>query len=146
MKHFGSRMEYADERIRNLMRVYDHHLSECSHIRMPDIYQAVADSPAERFWVSEVRASVVVSAMLRGAKHLRMRPLKREMFEEICRRVVNLQKLHPDWPMTALCAEVVAQPAPKFYISGGSVKIMICKARKKWITEKLKRLRLYGCL
>lgn len=147
MKHFGSKMEYSDERVADLMRTYDRHIAECAQIRMPDIYKAVVESPAKRFWVSDMRASVVVAAMMRGErKHLRMRPLKREMFVEIYRRVLELRQQHPDWTTSALCAEVVTQPAPRFYLSAGSAKLIICKARKKWREEKLKRLRLYGCL
>ena len=41
-----------------------------------------------------------------------------------------------------LCAKVIAQPAPKFYLTPGSAKVMVCKARKQWIQEKWKRLRL----
>ena len=44
--------------------------------------------------------------------------------------------------VSELCAMVVMQPAPKFYLTPGSAKMMVCKARKRWIKEKWKRLRL----
>ena len=119
MKHNGAVMEYADERMRDLMRAYDEYISSCEYVRMPDVY-----------------------AMMRGVPLKGMRPLKREMFEEIFRRVLALRKKRPELTVRACCCVVVAGPAPKFYLTPGSAKIMVCKARKKWIQEKLKRLRL----
>ena len=48
----------------------------------------------------------------------------------------------PELTISELCAKVIAQPAPKFYLTPGSAKVMVCKARKQWIQEKWKRLRL----
>lgn len=144
MKHKGANMEYAEERLSDLMRTYDEYISSCDYIRMPEVYAYIANAPAARFYVSDNRATIVVSAMLQDKQHIKMRPLKFEMFQEICRRVLSLRELHPEWSLKMLCAEVVAQPAPKFYISPGSAKIMVCKGRRKWIREKLKRLRHFS--
>ena len=135
-------MEYAEERMQDLMRAYDEYISSCDYIRMPDVYAAIANMEARRFWVSDIRATKVIYAMLRGVNIKGMRPLKREMFEEILRRVLALRKKRPELTIRACCSIVVASPAPKFYLTPGSAKIMVCKARKKWIQEKLKRLRL----
>ena len=142
MKHHGAIMEYAEERIKDLMRAYDEYISSCVHIRMPDVYAAIVNMESMRFWVSEIRASKVIYAMLRGVPLKGMRPLKREMFEEILKRVLDLKKRRPELTIRECCCIVVAQPAPKFYLTPGSAKIMVCKARKKWMQEKLKRLRL----
>ena len=142
MKHHGAMMEYADERIQDLMRAYDEYLSSCPYIRMPEVYDAIVNMQSRRFWVSDTRASKVIYAMMRGVSLNSMRPLKREMFEEILRRVLELRQNRPELSLSACCGIVVAQPAPKFYLTPGSAKIMVCKARKKWVKEKLKRLRL----
>lgn len=142
MKHHGAIMEYAEERMQDLMRAYDEYISSCDHIRMPDVYAAIVNMEARRFWVSDVRATKVVYTMLRGLPIKGMRPLKREMFDEIFRRVLALRKRRPELTVGACCRIVVAQPAPKFYLTPGSAKVMVCKARKKWAREKLKRLRL----
>lgn len=136
-------MEYAEERLTDLMHVYDDYIASCHYIRMPEVYERIVNSPAARFYVSDIRATVVVSEMLKGKKQHRMHPLKREMYEEICRRVQLAKEQFPQWPLRQLCAYVVQQPAPKFYITPGSAKVMVCKARKKWIKEKLKRLRFW---
>ncbi|MCL1606690.1 hypothetical protein QUW11_01325 [Mediterranea massiliensis] len=142
MKHHGAMMEYTEERMQDLMRAYDEYISSCAYIRMPDVYAAIINMESMRFWVSEIRATKVIYAMLRGVPLKGMRPLKREMFEEILKRVLDLKKRRPELTVKECCCIVVAQPAPKFYLAPGSAKIMICKARKKWVQEKLKRLRL----
>ena len=142
MKHHGAMMEYAEERMQDLMRAYDEYISSCVYIRMPDVYAAIVNMQSQRFWVSDIRATKVIYAMLRGVPLKDMRPLKREMFEEILRRVLALRKKRPELTIRTCCSIVVAQPAPKFYLTPGSAKIMVCKARKKWVQEKLKKLRL----
>ena len=143
MKHKGATMEYTMERINDLKRVYDECVSSCAYIRMDDVYEKVVNMPSSRFWVSDIRASLVVSAMMRGEANLNeMRTLGKEMYEEIYRRVMELKKTRPELSTSELCAEVVMQPAPKFYLTAGSAKMMICKARKEWVKEKLQRLHL----
>ena len=140
MKHNGAVMEYTSERIEDLMRAYDEYISSCDYVRMPEVYASIVNMKARRFWVSDVRATKVVYSMFRGVPLKNMRPLKREMFEEIFRRVVAMKEQHPEMSIKSCCCIVVAQPAPKFYLTPGSAKIMVCKSRKKWINEKLKRL------
>ena len=142
MKHKGANMEYAEERMQDLMRAYGAYISSCGHIRMPEVYAAIVNMPSRRFWVSDIRATKVIYAMLRGVPVKGMRHLKREMFEEILRRVLALRKRKPGLTVRECCSIVVEQPAPKFYITPGSAKVMVCKARKKWTRERLGRLRL----
>lgn len=143
MKHKGSTMEYAEDRTNDLMRAYDEYIASCDHIRMPDVYNKIVNMPSRRFWVSDIRAALVVSAIIRGdAKLDSMWPMKREMYLEIHRRVMELGKVHTDKSVSELCSMVVAQPAPKFYLAAGSAKVIVCKARKRWRKEKLRRLRL----
>lgn len=144
MKHKGSTMEYSEERINDLMRAYDEYISSCDYIRMPDVYMNIVNMPSRRFWVSDIRAALVVSAIMRGEADLDgMWPLKKEMYLEIHRRVVELGKENPGMSISELCSIVVTQPAPKFYLTPGSAKMMVCKARKRWIEEKWKKLRRF---
>ena len=142
MKHNGALMEYADERMKDLMRVYDEYISSCDYIRMPEVYSKIVNMQSSRFWVSDIRAIQVIYAMMRGSTLKEMRPLKREMFEEIFKRVMDMKNKHPDMSIRDCCTSVISRPAPKFYLTPGSAKIMVCKARKKWVQGKLKRLRL----
>lgn len=137
-------MEYSKERTDDLMRAYEEYISTCNYIRMPDVYNNVVNMPASRFWVSDIRAALVMSAMMRGEADLdSMWPMRKEMYEEIYRRVIELRKKHPTLSTYELCSIVVQQQAPKFYLTAGSAKMIICKARHEWIKEKRKRLRLF---
>ena len=139
MKPHGSHYEYEDQRNDNLMEVYHEIIVKANHVRMPDVYEKVANSPSRRFWVSEERATIVVSSMMRGDKLKRMRPLKREMYNEIFRRVMALREQNTIMPISQLVAQVVEQPAPKFYLTPGSTKVLICKIRKEWYYQRTKR-------
>lgn len=141
MKNFGSKSEYHKERIIDLLKAYFKHLSECSHISMPEVYRCVVEMPATRFWVSASRAAVVVSRIMRGDKLYDMRPTKREMFFEIHRRAVALQKEFSDRSIRSIIEEVVAQSAPKFYLAPSSARALILKAKKEWHAEITKKLR-----
>ena len=139
MKPHGSHFEFEQQRNDDLMTVYHETIVNADFVRMPDIYEKVANSPSQRFWVSEERAAIVVCAMLRGDKLTNMRPLKREMYNEIFSRVMKLRKQNPATPISKLVAIVVEQPAPKFYITPGSAKVQICKIRKEWYFRRTKR-------
>lgn len=141
MKHKGSVMEYTEERISHIMSAYDNYISSCRHISIPYICKHISEMPAKRFWVSDIWASKVITAMMRGKfPYYKMRPLKKEMFEEIYRRVVLLLKENPTWTISKCCSIVVAQPAPKHYLSEGTIRVMICKMRKRRNEERLKKL------
>lgn len=137
-------MEYSEERLVDLMKEYDKYLASVSNISMPDVYNHLANVPSRRFWVSDTRAAVVIRSIEAGSDILNsMWPTKREMYEEIHRRVKAL-RARVNKPLIELCAAVVIQPAPKFYLSADSIKIMVCKARKEW--QKRKMLKLYRSL
>ena len=143
MKHKVAIMEYSQERMDDLMRAYDEYISSCDYIRMPEVYNAIVNMPSRRFWVSDIRAALVISSIMRGDDNLSaMWPLRKEMYEEIYARVLKLKVEYPDLTVSELCSKVIAQPAPKFYLTPGSAKMMICKAKKRWIQEKWKRLQL----
>lgn len=131
MKKRGAKVEYADDRLSELIRLYREYISTCKHISMPDVYAKIVQMPSQRFWVSSVRAAVVVSAMMRGEDVLsKMRESKAEMFREIHKRVVEIREKNPHTSLLEICENVVQQPAPKIYLTPGSAKIMICQYRR----------------
>ena len=117
MKPAGSILEFTKERNADLMRAYRHQIRNARHIHLREIAPAVVNMPASRFWVSEERATIVVSSMLAGhdLPH-NMRPTKCEMFSEIYHRVIKLRSKHPGVPVRQLISEVIHSPAPKFYM------------------------------
>lgn len=137
MKSLGSVLAFTCERNAALLSAYRRHVGAASFIRLNEIGQKIVDSPSPRFWVSEERAAAVVSAIMRGKPVLEtMRPSKREMFEEIYRRVVALKARHPDWTLCRLVFEVVNSPAPKFYMEASSALERLFKIRNGWYGKK----------
>lgn len=133
MKSLGSVLAFTNERNDALLKAYLEQIDKVGFIRLCDIGQNIVNSPAPRFWVSEERAAIVVSAIMRGKPVLdTMRPSKREMFMEIHRRVVELKKKHPDWQLCQLVFKVVNSPAPKFYMEPSSALERLFKIRNGW--------------
>lgn len=135
MKRKGSKVECADERISELMKLYRERIKDCKHISIDEVLADIVELPCHRFWVSEKRAFVVISAMVQGKNILaKMRTPKREMYSEIYNRVIQIKREKPTLSLLEICEEVIYQPAPKIYLSPGSAKIMIYK----YLQEKRK--------
>lgn len=153
MKYYGSILEFTAERNNDLMRAYRLQLQKADFIVMPRIFERVANSPASRFWVSEERATVVISSMLAGneswdvykhkSKSL-MSPVKREMFIEIYKRVKDSLAKNPLRPLPDVVAEIVRQPAPKFFLSPRTVGEYIYRIKNGWYERQFDRYRKYN--
>lgn len=138
MKPIGSKFEYEDERDEDLFCTFRLLIEETSHIKLRDIYIQLVDMPAQRFWVSEERAAIVISDMFKGKSLKGMRPNKKEMFQEIFRRARELREKYPNKSIAEIAFDVVRQQAPKFYITPSSARILIYKAKEKWKQRKFK--------
>ena len=130
MKKKGTISQLKHERDDDLMRAYLQELSGRPHILLPDVLRAVVTSPSKRFWVTSERASIVVYNMMKGDRLEHMRPLKRKMFREIYRRVMKLKRNYPQLSISILTEQAVSQPAPEFYITWQSAKVIISRIRK----------------
>jgi hypothetical protein len=140
MKHQGCKLEFEEERNRELLKTYRRVVSESDFIVPAAIYEKVVNEPASRFWVTEERAAVVISKMHKGHSLERMHPNKREMFQEIYRRAMILMEQDKSLSVFEVAMKVVYQPAPKFYIVPGYAEIIIGRAKKKCFEERKKRL------
>jgi hypothetical protein len=139
MKHYGSAFEYERERNHDLMKAYKEEIRTCGFISVPEVCARIVEKPSARFWVSEERAAIIISHMMRGGSLDNMRPQKKEMFEEIFRRAMLLKEKLPHLSPYQLAYRVVRQPAPKFYLTPGSAKTIICKIRNKWYEKRKRR-------
>ena len=145
MKHFGSILEFTRQRNDDIMRAYYDCLKKAKFIVMPEIFAKVADSPATRFWVSEERAAIVVSAMLeaqgREKNYMPVNGVKREMFEEIFRRYLNERKNYPEASVLEVVSVIVNQPAPKFYLTPRTIGEYIYRIKNGWYNRQYDRYR-----
>jgi len=131
MKHHGNKSNHEHHRNADLMRVYRNEVSKAGSVYLPDLLERVVNSPSARFWVSPERAAIVIARIMRGDTLPEMRPLRREMFFEIYRLAMELQHHQPDMPVSHLAEIVVHMPAPKFYMTPGSAKVIIHKIKKQ---------------
>lgn len=137
MKSIGSVLAFTRERNTALLRAYRKEIAKVGSVHLSEIGERIVNSPSPRFWVSEERAAVVISAIMKGKPILKtMRPTKREMFEEIYRRIVELKKAHPDWKLCQLACAVVNSPAPKFYMEASSAIERLFKIRNGWYNKR----------
>lgn len=140
MKYHGCILGFTDERNEELMRAFREAINKRTFIDITEISEEVVNMPCSRFWVSEERAMVVVSAMMKG-KHVlnAMRPTKQEMFKEIYSRVQALQKQLPELSMFELVLKAVNSPAPKFYMTPRSAMETIYKIKKGFYEKQNRR-------
>lgn len=131
MKKRGSKSTHEHQRNSDLMRAYRNEVAKAGNVYLPDLLRRVVNSPSVRFWVSSERAAIIIARMDKGDPLAEMGPLKREMYGEIYRRVQEMRGMYPDMPLSHLAEIVVLTPAPKFYLTPGSAKIIIHKIRKK---------------
>ena len=138
MKYRGCILEFTHQRNDELMRAFREALDKRPFIDISEVSEVIVNMPCSRFWVSEERAMVVVSAILKGKPVLdTMRPTKREMFQEIFNRVALLRQQQPHAQLFDLVMEVVNSPAPKFYMRPRCAMEIIYKI-KKGFYEKLR--------
>ncbi len=133
--------EYRDDRGQNLLEVFNQELGKSEEDLMEEVIQRAVDRPARRFWISEERAQRVLNEMARKPLSTRYHPLKREMYEEIRRRCDKVERQHPQWTFSRCVCHVVNQPAPKFYLSVSSARVIILEERKRCAREKMRKLR-----
>ena len=129
MKKKGTISQLQHERDDDLMRAFQQELAGRPHILLPEVLNAVVSSPSKRFWVTSERAAIVIYNMMKGDELEHMRPLKRKMFREIYRRVMKLKANYPQLSIPILTEQVVAEPAPEFYITPGSAKVITSRIR-----------------
>ena len=140
----GSEFEFKQERDNDLMDVYRLAMKNAKYpVNLTEILTRVVNSPSKRFWVSSERASNVISEMHSGKNIEGMKLNKKLMFREIYRRVKQMQNLpqYMNYRLSELVLIVIEQPAPKFYITPESAKIIIHHIKKReCYKQRLQRL------
>ncbi len=124
--------QFADSRNRELLQRFREQIASKSAFTAEAIFNATAETPASRFWVSEERAAAVIYSLEKGEPVLDdMFPRKRAMFQEIFRRYRALRKERPDATVAELASEIVYQEAPCHYITGYRVRKLVTDERRR---------------
>lgn len=129
MKKKGSIVEFNSQRDRELINAFRAQLCHLGDVPVNELFTRAANSPASRFWVSEKRALIVVSKILKGDRILSMNRKKREMYFEISRRVKEHKAKEPGITLTEAIFRAVNSQAPEFYLTPKSARAMIYRIR-----------------
>lgn len=127
MRKIGSVSDFSEDRNRELLKVFYALLEKESRQGIEDVFMRAIKAPASRFWVSERRAAAVVGRMnSKGDTALaRMLPARREMYREIYRRYLLEREERPKESMVGLVSEIVNSPAPEFYLTFKSARVIL---------------------
>lgn len=158
MRKRGSIYEYKKEMEQDLMRVYREKLSEyLGNGGLEDVFRAMTQAPASRFWVSEERTFTVISAMMKNSRNVRGRATqeilfsgkhlegfsqsKKKMYMEIYGRVKEWRRQRPHDSLITAVSKVIMQPAPCFYMTQGTIRRTVYKIKRRWYEERRHKLK-----
>ena len=119
-----------------LYAAYQRALRDSRYRSLQEILVAAVNSPAPRFFVSPKRARAVITDMFQGKNPLNnMHPTRQEMFREIFRRAQRIRQQYPTMSLLDIAKRAVNSPAPKFYLTPHSAKIILHHHRKNIKTK-----------
>lgn len=126
MKKKNSLLEFTLQRSQQLALAFRKAWKEADGTpNVLELSKTVVNTPAPRFWVSEERATGVISDWLRHGEDFAldgMREVKKRMFREIMRRVQP--RLAEGRPLFHIVSEVVNEPAPEQYMTPGNAAFL----------------------
>ncbi len=123
--------EYHEQRDHDLFCAYKQAFTRKDLSNERDTVRAAIKSPTPRFYVSEERAVRVVNQWMTDGCPPRMLPMQRMMYDEIVRRVREMQRQQPRERINRLVWEVISQPAPQFYLTEKSAYVILNRIRKE---------------
>ena len=134
MKKSGSISEFIEQRDRELAAAFREILLSAD-IPLSEMFAAAAKRPCSRFWVGESRAFRVIKEMLEGHTSTQMGSAmlvkKQEMYGEILRRVKERLRADSGCSLEQAVHEAVNSPAPEFYITEKSARVIIYRIRRR---------------
>lgn len=134
MKKSGSISEFIKQRDRELAAAFREILLSAD-MQLSEMFAAAAKRPCSRFWVGESRAFRVIKEMLEGHTSTQtgsaMLVKKQEMYGEILRRVKERLRADSGCSLEQAVHEAVNSPAPEFYITEKSARVIIYRIRRR---------------
>lgn len=131
MKKKGSKQDFTAHRNHELVAAFRQAMEGTEVTDVRKLFRRVVQTPASRFWVSEYRAADVISRMLRGDTIEDMNRKKRDMYREIFIRTIGWMKACPGISRINATQMAVHSPAPEFYMTPDSARVIIYRLRAK---------------
>lgn len=103
-----------------------------------EIYERVAQSPASRFYVSEEEAMRNVRRLVAHKGACMLSPLRQALYTEIAFRALCRHE-QTGHPLNRCVAEVVNEPAPRFYLTPMTIKYKICQYRRELREKRVEK-------
>lgn len=128
MKHKGSNFEYEDELCLELFKTF----REVFSAQGAKVYEQTVAKPSPRWWVTPTRATIVIREMLKGKSVDDMRTSKKEMYNALYKRVLELIEEGDERSIYEIVEYIVERPAPHFFISPKTAREKIIKGRRIW--------------
>lgn len=125
MKKPRASIDFAKAREKEIVSAFRRLLPRLQHIVVRDVAALVAALPSPRYWVSEERAAIVLSRMLRGQPLGPMRPLRLAMFRELRSAFESVRHRHPRLPYLEAVHMAVNSPASSFFMAPETVAKII---------------------
>lgn len=132
MKKLGSTSDFTEARDKELLRAVRRRVMDPRCKSMTEVYAQAVTEPCSRFWVSERRAAEVISKMLRGVDpDWKSVPLRRKMYQELCRRVIAWREENPGHHLSDAVFAAVNSQAPEFYLTPESAMVIVSRIMKR---------------
>ena len=118
--------DYTQQRNRDLRNRFIEQLGKSGRT-IKEVFATLTTAPAERFYISEERAYILVLEKRRKGDGWGegMLPTRKRMIEEIDRRVRLLMEREPGMTFKDAIFEVVNSPAPCFYLTRRSIRTLL---------------------
>lgn len=148
-KKKGSICDYKEERDAFLFKTYKRLIREVDSIHMfcrtrngnhstlipTRLPEEIAKTPAPRYWISENRASFVVSAMEKGIEMPNIIPCRKRLYEHLYKLYKEEKNKHPQRSTYSIMSEIVYSPAPESFVSPASVATFISRILNQRLNE-----------
>lgn len=131
MRKNGSSNYYSEMRDREIFETYEMLISKHTSKSRTEIMEMLANSPTKRFWVSEFRASIVISMMMKGESIDGMNEMRKKMYNDMYIIAKGIKENNPRVNNMELATLVCATKAPCFYIKPASASVIISRIYKK---------------
>ena len=127
-----------EERDRAVFEAYNDAISHNDFKTQEDAFEYVRTHPAPRFFIEPEFCTTVICRMLRNEPMGIKGEHQRRKFNELFRRYKEFLAENPTYPSIVICSIIVNEPAPEFFISTRSVRLIVSR-QKEIVWQEMQR-------